>query len=205
MRIERKAMRWWVYNMDVSRVDFFRSTPWLDEQAFEALFLEHYTMVYNILFRLTGDRYEADDLAAEAFWRLWERPPARLQNAAGWLYRVATRLGYNALRDNRRRELYETASTASLAVDPDGWTAANQSDPAHTVEQRQERYRVRAVLRQMALRDVQALVLHHSDFSYKEIAAALDVPASSVGTLLSRAEIKFEALYRRGEKDASER
>lgn len=185
--------------MSVSKVDFFRSTSWLNEQAFEALFLEHYTMIYTVLFRMTGDRYEADDLAAEAFWRLWERPPASLENAPGWLYRVATRLGYNAMRNNRRREQYEVAASAA---DPEGWLNASQNNPADEAEQRQERRRVRAVLRQMPMRDVQVLVLRHSGFTYKEIAAALDVPANSVGTLLSRAEVKFEALYRRGEKDA---
>jgi DNA-directed RNA polymerase specialized sigma24 family protein len=46
------------------------------------------------------------------------------------------------------------------------------------------------------------LILRHSGLSYKEIAAVMDIAASSVGTLLSRAEKKFETLYRQGEKDA---
>ena len=57
--------------MDVSKVDFFRSPVQWDERAFEAIFQEHYPKVYAILFRLTGDRYEADDLSAETFWKLW--------------------------------------------------------------------------------------------------------------------------------------
>jgi len=195
--------------MSVTKAVLFRPAAWLDERAFEAIFQEHYPKVYAILFRLTGDRYEADDLAAETFWRLWERPPAQDENIGGWLYRVATRLGYNTLRAGQRRERYETAAALDApAVQDHGLPVhgdrANE-DPAHAAERRMERARVRAILRQMPLRDVQVLILRHSGLSYKEIAAVIDVAAGSVGTLLSRAETKFEALYRRGEKDAPER
>ncbi len=83
-------------------------------------------------------------------------------------------------------------------------SASAAGDPARAVEQNLERERVREVLRQMPLRDVQVLVLKHSGLSYKEIAAVTDVAASSVGTLIARAEDRFETLYGRGEKDAPE-
>lgn len=186
--------------MDVSKVDFFRSPAKWDERAFEAIFQEHYPKVYAILFRMTGDRYEADDLSAETFWKLWERPPRQDENLPGWLYRVATRLGYNTLRANRRREHYE--ETAAQGIDFLGPERQAEGDTANRVEQRIERQRVREILRRMPLRDVQVLMLRHSGLSYKEISAAIDVSAGSVGTLLSRAEARFEALYRQGEKDA---
>jgi RNA polymerase sigma-70 factor (ECF subfamily) len=189
--------------MDVTKVELFRSKDWLDERAFEAIFQERYTKVYAVLFRLIGDRYEADDLTAETFWRLWEHPPARDENIAGWLYRVAMRLGYNALRDNRRREHYEENAARDAIREALGDFTLD--DPLQETEQRQEREFVRALLRQMPFRDVQVLVLRHSGLSYKEIAAVVDVSVSSVGTLLTRAESKFEALYRRGVKDAPKR
>jgi RNA polymerase sigma-70 factor, ECF subfamily len=191
--------------MTVTKADLFRPAAWLDERAFEAIFQEHYAQIYAVLFHLTGDRYEADDLAAETFWRLWDQPPARDENLAGWLYRVATRLGYNTLRASQRREHYESAAAGADPEDGLGTFHADGNDPARAAEQRIERERVRVVLRQMPLRDVQVLILRHSGLSYKEIAAAVDIAAGSVGTLLSRAEAKFEALYRRGEKDAPER
>ena len=42
-----------------------------DQAAFEASFTRHYSRVYQVLFRLTGNRAEAEDLALETFWRLW--------------------------------------------------------------------------------------------------------------------------------------
>lgn len=182
--------------MVVNKARLFSLPGRLDERAFEAIFHEHYARVYAILLRLTGDPYEADDLAAETFWRLWERPPARSVNLAGWLYRVASRLGYNALRGNRRRDRYETeAGQDALENRP-------AADPAHVVEQRQARARVRDILRQMPMREVQILILRHSGLSYKEIAVALEIATGSVGTLLARAEARFEELFNRGDDHA---
>lgn len=183
----------------VTRARIFSQPTRLDDGVFEALFTEHYPRVYNVLFRLVGDPDEADDLAAETFWRLWERPPRQGENLGGWLYRVATRLGYNALRSARRRGYYETEArqgTLDLQL---------SDNPAQAAEKADERRHVQAVLRRMSLREVQILVMRHSGLPYKEIASAVGVSTGSVGALLARAEARFETLYREGEQDAPKR
>ena len=159
------------------------------EAELEAAFSEHYTRVYGLLFRLLGDRAEAEDLTVEAFWRLWERAPHWPENLGGWLYRVAMRLGFNALRASRRRARYE------LEAGHEALEHNAPPDPSRAVEVAEERAKVRGVLRQMKERDAQLLILRHSGFSYREIAAALDVAPGSVGTLLARAEAEFEQHY----------
>jgi RNA polymerase sigma-70 factor (ECF subfamily) len=165
--------------------------------AFEAVFFQHYTRIYALLFRLVGDRAEAEDLTLEAFCKLWQQPPTRADNLGGWLYRVALRLGYNALRA-RRRAGYEAQAGA------DALEQAPPLDPAREVERADERARVRAVLARMPERDAQLLILRHSGLAYREIAAALGVSPNSIGTLLARAEQEFERLYLEGGSHASE-
>ncbi len=169
------------------------STPRTEETAFETMFLEHYPRVYAVLFRLVGDRAEAEDLALETFWKLWERAPAQADNLGGWLYRVAVRLGYNALRAARRRLHYEESAGR------DALTFDEPVDPARAAEQRAERTRVREALRQMPPREAQLLILRYSGLAYKDIAAALGLAPGSIGALLARAEKEFERLYGRGE------
>jgi RNA polymerase sigma-70 factor (ECF subfamily) len=159
------------------------------ELEFEAAFSEHYTRVYGVLFRLLGDRAEAEDLALEAFWRLWERAPRGQENLGGWLYRVAMRLGYNALRAARRRVRYE------LQAGHEALELNTSPDPSRSLEQKQERARVRETLSGMKEREAQLLILRHSGFSYREIADALGIAPGSVGTLLARAEAEFEQRY----------
>src|SRR5258707_12772057 len=103
------------------------------EAEFDAAFTEHYGRVYSVMFRLLGDRAQAEDLAVETFWRLWERAPQRRENLGGWLYRVALRLGYNALRAARRRERYE------LQAGREALEQNTPPEPSRTSEQQQER------------------------------------------------------------------
>ncbi len=161
--------------------------------TFETLFQEQWSQVYRIIFRLVGDHAEAEDLALEAFWRLYRAhgKDGELENPIGWLYRVAVNLGYNALRAFKRRGQYEEKAGVRILEDaPDG-------DPAAAIERSQEREQVRIVLAAMKPRSTKVLILRHSGCSYQEIAQVLQVSVGSVGTLLARAEREFEQTYYR--------
>ena len=167
-----------------------------DTASFDELFLRYYSRIYEVLFRLTGDPAQADDLAQETFIRLHQNPPldagrdGQASNLGGWLYRVAVNLGYNALRDAQRQTHYEgivpnAASSTSAFADPE--TSAIEHD---------ERERVRQVLAALPPQQAQLLVLRYAGLAYKELAQALDVAPASIGTLLARAERAFEVRYR---------
>jgi RNA polymerase sigma-70 factor (ECF subfamily) len=158
---------------------------------FEALFNQHWEPLCRVLYQLTGDAAEAEDLALEALLQLYHRPPTDQRNLSGWLYRVATNLGLNALRSRKRRQRYETEA-GDLDLQMNG-----PEDPAIHYELWLERERVRAVLRSIKPRSAQILVLRHSGLAYAEIAAALGIASSSVGTLLVRAEQEFERAFKR--------
>jgi RNA polymerase sigma-70 factor (ECF subfamily) len=160
-----------------------------DEGAFEALFYRHYPGVHRLLYRLVGD--EADDLAQQVFMRLHDRPPRAAGSETGaWLYRVATRLGYNALRARARYARYGDAAARAES-------SGGPTDPAELVEREQERAHVRAALARLNHRQAALLVLRAEERSYREIAAIVGVRPGSVGTLLARAEAAFARAYER--------
>ncbi|HUF76234.1 MAG TPA: sigma-70 family RNA polymerase sigma factor, partial [Longimicrobiales bacterium] len=67
--------------------------------------------------------------------------------------------------------------------------------PERSLERREAQARAREALDGLAPRDREILLMRYSGFSYKEIAEAIEVAATSVGTLLARAERRFaEAL-----------
>ena len=159
---------------------------------FEALFMEHWARVYRLLRRLVGDPSEAEDLALEAFLRLYQndRKHEASFRLGGWLYRVATNLGLQSIRSWRRREQYETTA-GRYALEE-----AGETSPAKILAGEEERLMVRRALARMNERQSQLLILRYSGFSYMEIAAALDLAPASIGPLLVRAEREFEKRYR---------
>ena len=164
----------------------FGASPRFTAAEFDQFFLENYAQIVSAAYRLTGDPDEAEDLASAAFWKLWQEPPKRSENLLGWLYRVVTNLGYNRLRSSRRRTDYEDhAQRLEQGL-------AQNSGPEEQVILNQERAAVRTILKAMPRRDVQILILRACDLSYKEIAESLQVAPGSVGTLIARAERKFE-------------
>ena len=160
--------------------------------AFEALFMEHWTRVYRLLYRLVGDPAEAEDLALETFLRLYQRYPPRDRefNPGGWLHRVATNLGLQSIRSWKRRERYEL-DAGKYALEEN-----EQESPAEIIARNEERRLTRLVLAQMNERHSQLLTMRHTGASYKEIAEALELSPTSIGPLLLRAEREFEKRYR---------
>jgi len=156
------------------------------EEAFE----EHWSSVCRTLYTLVGDWTEAEDLALETFWRLYKRPPRDLRNVGGWLYRVATNLGLNALRARKRRQRHEEEAGALRLQRRDVLS------PSEEVDRRETRERVRHVLAQMGPRAARILILRYADHAYAEIADIVGVAPGSVGTMLARAERDFEQRYR---------
>ena len=73
------------------------------EFDFESFFRDRYQRIARAVARVVGDPARAEDLAVEAFWKLWRTPQAHGENAGGWVYRTALRLALNDLRRDRRR------------------------------------------------------------------------------------------------------
>ncbi len=164
-----------------------------DEASFEALFYRHYDRVYGLLFRLVGNRVEAEDLTQEAFLKLYDHAlgktrfvGSREHNISAWLFRVATNLGYNLIRGRNRRWRRNLA----LVPDPD-----DAPGPDKQVEIAEAQAAVRQALAKLPPRQTQLLLLRQMGLSYAECADACGIAPGSVGTLLARAARAFREAY----------
>jgi RNA polymerase sigma factor (sigma-70 family) len=160
------------------------------ESDFRRLFLEHYSRIVGVLIRLLGDRSRSEELASDAFWRLYHQPRLQMDgNIGGWLYRTATNLGLDALRASRLRQEYEEAAGKALREN------RTHQDPLSDLMREEKCGRVRAVLAAIRPAQAQLLILRASGLSYKELAEALEVKHTGVGTMLNRAEQEFRERY----------
>jgi RNA polymerase sigma factor (sigma-70 family) len=156
---------------------------------FEEFFDASYPFLQRYLDRLTGDPDLSADLAQEAFVRLLRRGSFPEEPRA-WLVSVAMNLLRNAhARTSRRRRLLTLERGAGLHG------AAAPSAPEQ-MEKRERAARVRRVLNELPERDRSLLLLRAEGYSYRELAVALDINETSVGTLLLRARSAFEKALR---------
>ena len=169
-----------------------RSVPFHD--AFVDLFTKGFGKLFRYLDRLSGDAELAQDLAQEAYVRLYRRQS--LPDAPeAWLISVAMNLLRNSHSiEKRRRELMSVARADRSHADP-------ARSPDQTAESEEIRVVVRQVLDRLPDRERQLLLLSAEGYSYRDIALALDLKEVSVGTLLARARQEFRKLYRSGSDD----
>jgi RNA polymerase sigma-70 factor, ECF subfamily len=152
-----------------------------DVQAYACLVGRHVRAMTALAQRITGNASDADDVAQEAFLRLWTQAlrwdsdgPAQVRT---WLSRVVV----NLCLDKRRKRKPLPLEAAGEVVDE----AAGGFEKAHL---RDKQRVVQTLLRQLPERQRMAIVLsYYEELSGKDIARVMRLSTGAVESLLVRA------------------
>jgi RNA polymerase sigma-70 factor (ECF subfamily) len=161
-----------------------------DERAYRQLVRTYQSQVFSIALRMVRSREDAEDVAQEAFVRVFRSfdryDPAR--PFAAWLYTIVSRLAIDHIRRRKVRPIVlvhrdpETDEDRIVDVPDPGprpeEVAANAEEERRTDELIQSlppHYRIVVMLR------------HQQDLSYEEIAEALKLPLGTVKARIHRA------------------
>ena len=154
-------------------------------ESFDELFMANYANLARLICRVVGDTGSAEDLAAQAFWKLHRNPPASDHNLVGWLYRTGLRLALDNLKTRKRRVRYEALAVVSGTIE----------SPDATLERVEQAVHVRQVLAALKAEHAALLVLRSEGCSLAEMASLLSINPNSVGTMLARADAAFRKEY----------
>ncbi len=170
-----------------------------DQRAFSTDALQYAPQLYSAALRMTRNPSDAEDLVQETFLRAY-RSYAGFEegtNLRAWLFRILTNTYINSYRAKQRRpqetELGETdelylyrrlgrIDTAALSAEDQLLDLFTDDEVKAALEELPDAFRLPVLLA-----DVE-------DFSYKEIAEALDIP---IGTVMSRLHRGRKAMHRR--------
>ena len=136
--------------------------------------------------RVLGDRMEAEDVAQEAFLRIWRQAPRWETGRARfdtWLYAIALNLCRDRLR--RHKEVYaaEPPETSDPSSAPD--QGLHDRDNTRTVE---------SALAMLPERQREAIVLqYYEELSNIEAAAVMGISIEALESLLARARRNLRA------------
>ena len=157
-----------------------------DRDAFGELIHRHQLAVFNVAYRLLGNRQDAEDAAQEAFIRAYRAFAAfdPTRPLAPWLKKIAANVCFNRLQS--LPPTVETLPEDEFDDLPAG--PAPTSDPEAASQEKEISDRVRAEILRLPPRYRVVIELRHFQaLSYEQIAAALQRPLSDVKSDLFRA------------------
>jgi len=173
-----------------------------DDGAFDEIVLRYQEPAVSFAYRAIGDRERAEDLAQEAFIRVYNARE-RYQPTASfttWLFTIVNRLCMNEIRSRRRearaiREPWERRA-ASASDPPIPWLPDRGPGTPHDVAEREERARVvrEAILALPPNQRNAVLLRRYEDLSFEEIARVLGLSVMAVKSLLVRARDNLRKL-----------
>lgn len=165
-----------------------------NEERFSELMESSYKKVYNMAYRLAGNRPDAEDLTQEAFYRAYrsfsdyegDKP---FEN---WIFRIVSRLFLDLLR-SRRRRIKAMSYDAPISKDgSDDQVFFDVPDDAPTAEARLLEGQLSEEMERTlnALSPEQRLLVTLADIEqvpYKDIADMMDKPVGTIRSRLHRA------------------
>ena len=167
-----------------------------DLAAFNDLVRKYEKQVYNFAYRLTGNYDDANDVAQDAFLRVFNAIGSFRGDASfsTWLFRITT----NVFLDERKRaKAHPQASLDEYLELGESSVTRQIEDPSPTPEAILEESE-RAQLLSNAVRDLpeyqRAMVTlyHGQQKSYEEIAEIMDLPIGTVKSRLNRARLALK-------------
>jgi len=163
-----------------------------DPRALEELVRRTHRRVYGLAYRLVRDPHEAEDVAQEAYLRMFQglggfREEARFET---WMHRIVTNTAFNQLR--RRGRFGELVEDGALDV-----ASAVRSEPSLADRDELERAMERLPAGQrivLVLKDVYGL-------SCREIGHELGIEEGAVKVRLHRARKRLREVLTEGDGD----
>ena len=167
--------------------------------AFEELVEQYQHRLVAVMHHLIGRAEEAEDLAQEAFLRVYRarhkyHPRAKFST---WLFTIANNLALNHLRSRQRKPAVSLPVSDSGPLGPrpaEQLVRDRGSQPMQRMQQQELATLVQQAIAGLNERQRMAVILNKfEDMNYAEIAEVMNLTTKAVKSLLSRARMNLRA------------
>ncbi|WP_299380385.1 sigma-70 family RNA polymerase sigma factor [uncultured Kiloniella sp.] len=170
-----------------------------DANACRLLVQRHLNPLVGLAMRMTESKSEAEDIAQEAFVRLWKQSHDWQAKAkvSTWLYRVVHNLSIDAIRRKNRQTLSEN-DRVQISEN----TTSTQKTQDQMLHQQDITRQVETAISHLPERQRTAITLvHHRDMSNKDAAHVMDISVDALESLLARARRSLKEILSESRKD----
>jgi RNA polymerase sigma-70 factor (ECF subfamily) len=160
-----------------------------DNASFDVLLEKYRLPVIHFLYRMVQDHGVSEELGQEVFLRVYRsrasyEPTAKFTT---WLFRIATHLALNWLRDGKHEKGQERLDD-DCGVAPSRDVADRKPSVEHRLVHEAKLEEVRRAVSMLPEKQRAAVLMHkYEEMEYSQIAAVLSCSESAVKSLLFRA------------------
>ena len=166
--------------------------------AFDEIVYRYKDRLVNFLFRYTGNRDDSEDLAQDAFIKLYRSKHLYQEIAkfSTWFYTIAINVAKTYIKKKSK------LSTLSISDydpenDKDFDIPANVLEPDEETNARLENYYIQKAINSLDDTYKEAIILRDiQDLDYKEIAKILDIPIGTVKSKINRGREKLKVILK---------
>ena len=164
-----------------------------DQDAFGMLVERHSIRLFQLVYRMTGNEQDAEDVVQETFLRAYKQLN-RFESRAGfstWLHRIAANCSLDLLRKRKRQDQQADAIEIE-SEEPISTLASHAPPPDDQVFHLEVQQKIEAVMEQLTPMERTAFVLRHFEGrSIEEIGRALGTGPSATKQSIFRAVQKM--------------
>ncbi len=177
-------------------IDLLRRTGMGDRDGFAELYHRYTGLVYSTAFRVLNSRADAEDVAQDVMFMIWEKSPlfdAAKGKPATWILTMARNRAIDRLRSLQRRARLQDEAENDARVEE----SVQSSQPAEFLEAAERGAAVRDALAR--LRDEQREVIEMAYFgglTQQEIARHLGEPPGTVKARMRRGMLRLRTMVR---------
>jgi RNA polymerase sigma-70 factor (ECF subfamily) len=166
-----------------------------NHRAYEVIVLRYQKLVFNIIYQIVKQQDSAADLTQDTFLKAFQALNTFRQGAAlrPWLLRIASNTALNHVRSTKPYQSLE-----QLLEDLPGQEPASNDDVEKKVESKMNEERLMEVLETLQPQHRHLFLLRYQhDLSYEDIGSVLDLPVTTIKSLLFRVRSKVRLLMAR--------
>jgi len=164
-----------------------------DVESFNRLVLSYQDMVFNVAYRIMGDRDAAADAAQEAFISAFRNlHQFQGERFKSWLMRIVTNACYDELRRRQRRPASSLENLYEVTDQVDFPAASHEDSPEQIAQQHELNDAIQDCI--SALPENQRVIVVLVDvegYSYQDIVSIVGAPLGTVKSRLSRARTQL--------------
>jgi len=179
-----------------------------DREAVTCLVERYQKKIIKTAYYFLGNMEDAEDLAQDIFLEIVNSMGKFRQSSAlsTWIYRITVNRSLNALKRNKRRQIFLRIESAFGIMDKDQNSMEGIVAEDQALAEEEKRKLVKIAVDSLPSGQRTAFILHkYEELPYKEIAEVMGTSLSSVESLMHRAKMNLQKSLVRHFKEYSKK